>query len=90
MSFRVVVAERLFGEIAEQVEGLDRNISAIDAALQERPVVLKAEPRPPQSRPAKNDLVTGRMIRGWAKPKAGKKMQLKPPAERKRSKGAKA
>ena len=40
--------------------------------------------------PQKNDVVTGRMIRGWAKPKARKKMQLKPPAERKRGKDAKA
>jgi hypothetical protein len=38
----VVLAERLFVEIAEQVEGLDRNISAIDAPLQVRPVVLKS------------------------------------------------
>jgi hypothetical protein len=36
----VVVSERLFIEVPEQVEGLDRNIGTADAALQERPKVL--------------------------------------------------
>jgi hypothetical protein len=39
--FTVVVAESLFVQIAEKMEWFDRNVGAANAALQERPEILK-------------------------------------------------
>src|SRR5207302_6181258 len=37
----VVIAKRLFVNVAEQVEGLDADVSSLQAALQETPEILK-------------------------------------------------
>src|SRR5262249_38880221 len=40
--FAIVETERLFVEVAEQMERFDGNVGALDGALQETPEVLKA------------------------------------------------
>lgn len=41
-AFAVVVPERLFVDVAEQMERLNRNIGAVQTAFQERPEVFDA------------------------------------------------